>query len=97
MLNSTLEEYSTKTEIPLHKDIRFHPSLTFGEKMFYAEIKSMSNRKICPFSSKKLGELFGVSHQTILNWVNKLIELDLLELGVDYKTQKYRQFIRAKK
>lgn len=97
MSNSTLEEYATKTEIPLHKHIRFHPSLTFGEKMFYAEIKSMSNRKICPFSSKKLGELFGVSHQTILNWVNKLIELDLLELGVDYKTQKYRQFIRAKK
>ncbi len=97
MSNEALQEYCPETEIPFHKDIRFHPDLTFGEKMFYAEIKSMSEQKYCPFSSRKLSEFFGVSHQTILNWVKKLVELDLLEVGTDYKNQENRQFIKAKK
>lgn len=97
MSNALLQEYLPETEIKFHKDIRFHPNLTFGEKMFYAEIKSISSKKYCPFSSRKLGEYFGVSHQTILNWVSHLVELDLLEVGTDYKNQENRQFITAKK
>ena len=96
-MSNLLQEYRAETTIPFEKDIRFHPHLSHGEKMFYAEIKAMSEKKYCPFSSRKLGEFFGVSHQTILNWVKKLVELDLLEVGTDYKNQECRQFIKAKK
>jgi DNA-binding MarR family transcriptional regulator len=92
-MSQALQEYEVHTNIPLHKDIRFHADLTYGEKMFYAEIQSMSK---CPFSSRKLGEFFGVSHQTILNWVKKLVDLDLLEVGVDYKNKDCRQFLKTK-
>jgi hypothetical protein len=95
-MSTALKEYKPETEIYVHKDIRFHPDLTFGEKMFYAEINSMSKNKPCPFSSRKLSEFFGVSHQTILNWVKKLVDLDLLEVGMDYKKQECRQFIKTK-
>jgi DNA-binding MarR family transcriptional regulator len=95
-MSKMLNEYKPETNISFHKDIRFHPDLTFGEKMFYAEIQSMSKKNNCPFSSRKLSEFFGVSHQTILNWVKKLVDLDLLEVGTDYKNQDCRQFLKAK-
>jgi hypothetical protein len=93
----SLKSYKPETNIELHKDIRFHPDLNAGEKMFYAEIQSMSREKSCPFSSRKLMGIFGVSHQTILNWVKKLIDLDLIEVGIDYKNEECRQFIKTKK
>jgi hypothetical protein len=94
--SAVVQDYFPETEIQIHKTIRFHPELNFGEKMFYAEIDSMSKKKHCPFSSRKMSEFFGVSHQTILNWVKKLIDLDLVEIGVDYKDPDCRQFIKTK-
>lgn len=98
-MQNTLDLFKPETNILFHKDIRFHPSLTFGEKMFLAEIQSLSqknSKKVFPFSSRRLSEFFGVSHQTILNWIRKLVELDLLEVGVDYNNQEYRQFLKTK-
>lgn len=95
----TLPEYKPETNIILHKDIRFHPTLTFGEKIFYAEILSLSNQNInktCPYSSRKLSEFFNVSHQTILNWIRKLVELELLEVGVDFNSKHCLQFLKTK-
>lgn len=90
---------SPETNILVHKDIRFHPELTFGEKMFFAEIQSLAQqneKKRFPFSARKLSTLFGVSHQTIQNWINKLVDLDLLEVGIDYKNHECRQFLKTK-
>ena len=98
-MSNALQEYQPETNILFHKKIRFHPHLTWGEKMFYAEIKSLSEKNIkknCPYSSRKLSELFGVSHQTILTWIRKLVELDLLEVGVDFNNKYCRQFLRTK-
>lgn len=98
-MQNALDLYQPETNIQFHKDIRFHPSLTFGEKMFLAEITSLSQKnkkKNFPFSSRKLSEFFGVSHQTILNWIRKLVELELIEVGVDYNNQEYRQFLKTK-
>ena len=96
-MSALLQQYEPETEILLHKNIRFHSELTFGEKMFYAEIKSMTKGKNLPFSSRKLMQLFGVSHQTILNWTKKLSDLDLIEIGIDYRNHECRQFIKIKK
>lgn len=98
-MSNALQEYQAETNIPMHVDIRFHPDLTYGEKMFYAEIQSMSKKnkkENLPFSSRKLSEFFGVSHQTILNWVKKLQELDLIEIGVDYTNHDCKQFMKTK-
>jgi hypothetical protein len=92
-----LEEYQPEIEIHLHKKIRFHPDLSFGEMIFYAEIESMSKGKNLPYSSRRMSEIFGVSHQTILNWVKKLINLNLIEIGVDYKGDGCNRFIKIKK
>jgi len=94
-MSTALKEFKPEVNIPMHKDIRFHPDLTSGEKMFYAEIQSMSKKGNCPFSSRRLSEFFGVSHQTILNWVKKLVKMDLIEVGVDYN-EECRQFLKAK-
>lgn len=91
-MSHALQEYATETHIQLHKDIRFHPDLTAGEKMFYAEIQSMSKNSKCPYSSRKMSEFFGVSHQTILNWVKKLVDLDLLEVAMDFKNDGCQKF-----
>ncbi len=98
-MTNAVQEYHSETNIILHKDIRFHPDLTFGEKMFYAEIESLSqqnDKKICPYSSRKLSEFFHVSHQTILNWIKKLTELDLMEVGVDFNSTPCRHFLKLK-
>ena len=92
-MSQVLQKYKIQTNIHLHKNIRFRTDLTYGEKMFFAEVNSMPK---CPFSARKLGEFFGVSHQTILNWVKKLVDLDLLEVGIDYKCKECRQFLKAK-
>lgn len=98
-MSQALQEYQPETNILFHKDIRFHPDLTFGEKMFYAEIHSLAqqnSKKRCQYSSRKLSEFFSVSHQTILNWIRKLVELDLLEVGIDYNNEDHYQFLKTK-
>lgn len=96
---TALLEYQPETYIQFHKDIRFHPELNFGEKLFYAEIESMSKTSHFPFSSRKMSKFFGVSHQTILNWVKKLVELGLIEIVVEYAEPSclQTQFLRIKK
>ena len=91
-MEAIMKDFKPETTIPLHKSIRFHPDLTFGEMIFFSEIQS---KNTCPFSAKNLGNYFGVSHQTILNWVKKLVNLGLLEVGIDYKNEECRQFLKA--
>lgn len=86
-----------ENNISFPKDLRFHTGLTFGEKMFFAEIKSLAeknNTGTFPFSSRKLSQLFGVSHQTIINWIRKLEKLNMLEVGIDYNNTENRQFLK---
>lgn len=96
-MSQAVQQYEPETNIHLHKDIRFHPSLTSGEKMFYAEVEQMSKNSKCHFHSRNLSQIFGVSHQTILNWVKKLVDLDLLEVEIDFKNEGYKQFLKTKK
>jgi Mn-dependent DtxR family transcriptional regulator len=77
---NVLNDYKVEETILFPRNIRFHSDLTFGEKIFLAEIQSMSSRgnypKLC---SSSLSKLFGVSHQTIINWVKKLTNMGLIE------------------
>lgn len=96
MQNTVIDIF--QPEIKISKIIRFHPQLTCGEKMFFAEVQSIisnSESKKFPFTLRKLSKMFGVSHQTIKNWVKKLVELGFLETGIDYgATEEHRQFLK---
>lgn len=95
MQNTAIDIF--QPEIKLHRNIRFHPDLTFGEKMFLAEIQSLifnSESKRLPYTLRKLSEMFGVSHQTIKNWIKKLVHLGFIEVGVDYDHPEHRQFLK---
>ena len=92
----SIKEYKPERIIEFHEKIRFHPKLSWGEKIFLAEIQAISKKGRCPFSSRPLSEFFGVSHQTILNWVKRLEEMNLIEVGIDYKNSDCRQFIKSK-
>ena len=90
--------YTPETTICIHRDIRFHPGLTYAQKLFYAEIASLCNKdneNKFYYTSRKLMSLFGVSHQTILNWIRSLSNNNLLEVGVDY-TNKTNQYLKIK-
>lgn len=97
-MSSNVKEYQTENYIEHSKNIRFHPDLNFGEKMFYAEMESMSKNSPVLFSARRMSKLFGVSHQTILNWVKKLVQLDMIEINVDYVEPNYiqKKFIKIK-
>lgn len=80
-----LKEYVPEKTILFTEEIRFHPELSFGEKVFLAELQSITaNGNTLPFSSRKLGEIFKVSNQTIINWVRKLQNLGLIEVDCDF-------------
>jgi hypothetical protein len=88
--------YSIDTDILFPKQIRFHADLTFGEKIFLAELVAMKQGcKECPYNTKHLAILFGVTHQTISNWVKNLMKLELLTIEVD-ASKDGKKFLVAK-
>jgi hypothetical protein len=87
--------YKFKDVIPLPKEIRFNPDLSPGEKLFLAEIDSLCKKKPCPFSSRGLKEHFNVSHQTILNWVMRLVKMKLLVISFVYDNKNHGKYIKT--
>jgi len=95
-MSKTLEVFSPDRIITMHKNIRFHPELTFGEKLFISEIYCIGEKGKINFSYRRLSKIFNVSHQTIINWIKKLKDLDMIEVIPDSEN-KYGQCIIAKK
>lgn len=77
------KKFIPANNIPLHKSIRYRRDLTPGEKIFYAEISAMEEDGKVHFSSRKLSDILGFSHQTILNYVRRLEERDLIDVHYD--------------
>jgi hypothetical protein len=98
-MSTHITDYQPDDEIVFPKHLRFHPTLSFGEKMFYAEIQSLqkkSKKKTCEYCSRKLSRLFGVSHPTILKWIRNLTQLKLIEIGIDFTNTEHRHFLKTK-
>jgi len=84
-MSLALEHFVPEKTILFDESIRFHPELTFGEKVFLAEIQSLTaDGKSVNFSSRRLAEIFNVSHQTIVNWVKRLNTLGLIKVDLDF-------------
>ena len=90
--------FEPKLNVTIHKDIRYHPDLTYGEKFFLAEMMSLTGPNSCEFSSRKLSSQFNVSHQTVINWIKKLVRMDYLEITSECdNTEEIIPYIRVKK
>jgi DNA-binding MarR family transcriptional regulator len=88
--------YKTEKSIELDYEIRFNPNLTSGEKILYAELKSLCNQGKCRYSAISLADLIGVSSVSITNWVKKLCELNYIEIS-SYPDGFGKRFIKLKK
>jgi len=96
-MSKSKTSYNPSEAILFKKEVRFHPNLTFGERVFLAEVQSLTkDGQKYPFSCKNLGEVFGVSHQTISNWVKKLVRMGLVDVAVDYANHNHKQFLVTK-
>lgn len=95
-MSTALKEYEPETAITLTKEVRFNSDLTFGERIFLAELQAMTKEGKQPFSVKKLSEMFQVSHITITNWVKKLVKLGYLDIGIDYTNEDVKKYFITK-
>lgn len=89
--------YQPEPTIPLDYEIRFNPDLTWGEKLFFAEVKSLCSKGICHYHQAKLAEMFDVSTMAISNWVKKLSNLGYIEIIVDVNDPECKMHIKVKK
>lgn len=93
---SAVALYQPEPTIPLEYEIRFHPDLTWGEKVFLAEIKSMCTRGKCQYHQSNLAEMFNVSSVSIHTWIKKLCNLGYIEVGMDGDDPECRFYIKLK-
>ena len=97
-MSLALECYVPEKTILFDESIRFHPELTFGEKVFLAEIQSITaDGKSVNFSSRRLAEIFGVYHQTIVNWVRRLSHMGLIKVDCDFDSPYNKIVIKGTK
>ena len=90
-------EYKIEPEIKLTKEIRFHPKLTPGEKLFLSEINSLCSLGECYYQPKQLGKIFSVSSATVSQWVKKFVELGLIEVAIEFNNKGgMKHLIRSK-
>ena len=91
-------KYTPKKVIDLPDYIRFHTELNYGEKLFLAELTSMSSNDGIPFSSRKFADMMGVTYQTCLNWLRRLKGLKLIEVSKkDTKNPDFKYILRLNK
>lgn len=90
------EELSVIEQIPFHKDVRFNKNLTFGERVFLSEIYARAKNGVCPFSLNGYKNLFQVTYPTLKNWIKKLVQLNLIEIGVDKDNPDCKHYFKFK-
>ena len=93
---STVALYQPEKVIPLDFDIRFHPDLTWGEKFFLAELKSMCRKGKCHYHQSNLAEIFNISVVSVHSWVKKLCSLGYIEISMDENDPDCKLYIKLK-
>lgn len=97
MTTKMISLYTPSPSIPLDMDVRFHPELTWGEKLFLAEIKSMCNKGTCYYHQSKLAELFNVSKMSISHWIKKLSQMGYIQIIIDVNDTECKHKIKVLK
>lgn len=86
-----------KQTITIDRSIRFNDNLTFGEKLFLAEIQSLCSEGPCQYHRSELSNIFGVSEPSIYNWMKKLCSLGYVEIFKGDRDPIGKWFMRLKK
>lgn len=96
-MSQVLTEYTPQETFSFPSNIRFNPDLTCGEKIFLAEIQSLSkNGNSLYLEPRALCKAFGVSHQTIINWVKNLSSMGFLEVECKYANHQKVCILKSK-
>lgn len=93
------KKFKPKKNITIDNEIRFNRELTRGQKLFFAEIKSLienSKEKKIMYKSREMASMFNVSHQSVLNWIKRLCILGFIEIGIEYVNYKQSYSIKLK-
>ena len=88
--------YNPDPVILLDLETRFDKRLSCGEKLFFAEVKSMCSRGGCYYKLKDMAKLFDVTTVSIKNWMKKLMALGYIEVVMDINDPKCKHMIRLK-
>lgn len=75
--------YEPSEIISLDVHTRFHPELSWGQKIFLAEIEEQSKRGRFYYHKTSLAKFFGVAGVTICDWVKNLTNRGLVEVLFD--------------
>jgi len=75
--------YEPSDIISLDIHTRFHPELSWGQKIFLAEIEEQSKRGRFYYHKTSLAKFFGVAGVTICYWVKDLNNRGLVEVLFD--------------
>ena len=66
--------------------VRYDKDLMSGAKLLYGEITALCNDKgFCWANNSYFAELYGVSKQTVINWLNSLIDCGYIKTKIAYK------------
>ena len=88
--------YPSSSQLTLAQDEWKHPDLTWGEKVFLAEIRSIASHyaenKI-PYRSVKMAQHFNVSPMTVNKWLKSLVKQGYLSLALDPADKNWEQLI----
>lgn len=75
-------QYEFKSILPLKEDPRFHPALKQHQREFVSELLSLINKDEAneyKFTLRGLSSIFGLSYETVRQWINKLEYLEIIE------------------
>lgn len=91
-------EFHPEESISISKEIRFNNELSFGERFFLAEMKSLSKKnKGLEFNITYLSQCFQVTRPTMMNWVTKMFNLGLMQVEFDYLNKNKKTILKIKK
>lgn len=93
-MNISSIQHKRGTNIIIPHQLRLNTDLSWSEKVFISELKSMCSKKRCYYQPKVLSEQFQVSAVTIASWVKKLSNAGLLEIATDLNDPTCKQYIR---
>lgn len=83
----------------LTPEVRYNPNLSASAKILYSEIKVLSNKNgYCWSTNAYLGNLFGVSKETVSRWISALVSAGYIKVANEWiadngATKKQRKII----
>lgn len=93
-MSKAIISYTPSEVVTLDIGTRFHPELSWGQKVFLAEIEEQSKAGRFYYHKPSLAQFFGVASVTIYEWVKDLTSRGLIEVLFDPSDSTCKTYIR---